>query len=228
VAVSVVLLSLAGAGLARVGPFGALGAPATPWATAPHAPTATATPLAQVVLNAALTSPQSGWETDSECAFEPDGYHATAQPGYLAYCLLPLTYSNFRMLTHVHLPSGQLQADYVVLFRYTDSKNCDYVHLQFSVVPGAADNSIQAMWDVFSHVNGTSQVLGGSPPDASIPGTGDTSLEIYANGPSFTISVNGQPLGTFRDTSNVGGNIGLGSERGGAVYTSIKISTLVD
>ncbi|MFI5271991.1 MAG: TIR domain-containing protein [Ktedonobacterales bacterium] len=240
--VAVSLLSLAGAGLAGAGPFGALGASTTPLATAPLQATATPTPVEQVVLNESLTHAQPGWESDSECGFQSDGYHAHASAGNIVYCLSPASYTNFHLRTQVHVATGVLHADYVLLFRVSDSGDFDYVNISFNILPGivptavavpgaptpTVNYAIQASWSVFSHSNGVGAVLGEDlTPAAHVTGDGDNTLEVYADGPNFTILVNGTQLGSFHDANNnQAGKIGLGAETGEAIYTSISVATL--
>ncbi|HEY7340072.1 MAG TPA: toll/interleukin-1 receptor domain-containing protein [Ktedonobacterales bacterium] len=220
---AVALLGLTGVGLAGAGPFARLGASATPLATAPHQAAPTATPVEHVVFSASLAQAQSGWEVDSECAFQRDGYHVTAPAGEVAYCLSPSSYTNFHLQTRAHAAAIAAPVEFALVFRASDGNDFDYVTISLG--------GGQARWAVFSHNNGLGALLGSDltavGPAAS---NGDTLLEVYANGPLFRVLVNGTQLGDFQDANNTVGQIGLGVESGSApataIYTSITIATL--
>lgn len=240
--VAVALLGLAGVGLTGAGPFSALIMRSTPLATAPRQPTPTATPTEHVALDEALTNPQAGWDTDSECVFKSDGYHVIAPAGLIVYCASPDSYTNFHLTTRVHAPAGVSRIHYALFFRVTDTKNLDYMDIELKLAPSLAptattgpggptptpDHSLWADWAVSSHSSGDDTVLDvGATSAAHITGDGDNILEVYANGPVFTILVNGTALGSFQDAFNdKPGKIGLGVQVGEAIYTSIRVATL--
>jgi hypothetical protein len=229
--VALILIGLAGAGLAGQGPFGALGG-ATPYATTPIQPTATPLPVEHVKIDENLTRTQSGWEKDSTCVFKSDGYHVIATPfppnltaseNAVACIEEGTTYTNFHLTAHVHVPGGATQAQYFLAFRINDKirpTNLD----DFSI--DVRSNQKSESWNAVSRSNDEDNLYTGF--STSIPiNTGDNTLEVYANGSDFTIFVNGVALGSFRDPINDhAGYIGLGVIQGEAIYTSVKIATL--
>jgi hypothetical protein len=227
---ALILIGLAGAGLAGQGPFGALGG-ATPYATTPIQPTATPLPAEHVKIDEDLTKTQPGWENDSTCVFKSDGYHVIATPfppnptaaENVVACIAPGKYANFHLTAHVHAPGGATQAQYFLAFRIdndTKPTNMDY----FSI--DVRSNQKSESWNAVSRSNNADNLYTGF--STSIPiNTGDNTLEVYANGSDFTIFVNGVALGSFRDPINDrAGYIGLGVIQGEAIYTSVKIATL--
>ena len=243
---AVTLLGLAGAGLLGTGPLGRLGASATPLATAPQQGRPTATPLEHVVLSTALTHAQPGWESDNDCAFKSDGYHAIAPAGVDVYCLAPSSYDNFHLKVRVHAAPGASDTHIALFFRVSSSNSYDVASFIFKLLPSlpptatagpggvtpTPDLSWWALWDVHSHSNGDSEVLGSDiTPAVHVTGNGDNLIEVYADGPVFTVLVNGTSLGSFQDTNNTTGQIGLGVEASAtasreAIYTSISIASL--
>lgn len=243
---AVTLLGLAGAGLLGTGPLGRLGASATPLATAPQQGRPTATPSQHVVLDTALTHTLPGWERDSDCAFRSDGYHVTAPAGLTAYCLSPSSYDNFHLKVRVHATPGDSYGDFAVFFRVSSSNSFDMVTFSFKLLPRIAptattasggatptpDMSTWALWDVSSHSNGGDTILGSDiSPAVNVTGDGDNLVEVYADGPVFTVLVNGASLGSFQDANNTTGQIGLGVEATAtapreAIYTNITVATL--
>ena len=227
---ALILIGLAGAGLAGQGPFGALGG-ATPYATIPIQPTPTSLPVEHVKIDENLTQTQPGWEKDSTCVFQSDGYHAIATPlppnptaaVNVVACIAPGQYTNFHLTAHVHAPAGATQAQYFLGFRINDKYTLNSMD-DFSI--DVRSNKKTESWIAVSRTNGSDNLYSGF--STSIPiNTGDNTLEVYANGSDFTIFVNGVALGSFRDPINDHlGYIGLGVVQGEAIYTSVKIATL--
>ncbi|MDE3228396.1 MAG: toll/interleukin-1 receptor domain-containing protein, partial [Chloroflexota bacterium] len=210
--VAVAMLGLAGAGLAGAGPFGALGGQTTPLATAPIPPTPLPTPVEHIVIDSALTKVLPGWESDSTCVFQPDGYHAIGKAGYDTFCLLPGSYTNFHLRAVVHAASGAGHAIYLIYFHYTDVKDYDRLFLSFDIQPGARpptvgagvatptpDYSLQAEWRAESYRSGDSAELGSDLIPVNIYGDGQNTLDVYVHGSVIEWLVNGVQVGVFQD-----------------------------
>jgi hypothetical protein len=227
--VALILIGLAGAGLGGQGPFGALSG-ATPYATTPRQPTFTPLPAQHVQIDENLTTAQSGWEKDSNCVFKSDGYHVIAPPlppnltakVATAGCVAPGTYANFDLTAHVHAPGGAKSVEYLLIFRYSDSGHYDFLDVDLDLPSNG-----EATWTIQSEINNVGNEILGETTGATHSSNADNTLEIYADGPDFTAFINGELIGSYRDTINdQPGQIALGVVSGEDIYTSVKVATL--
>lgn len=194
---------------------------ATPLPTATPTPRPTPTPTPAPVLvtlyQNALTSPAPGWANggNSNCKFEPDGYHVFNG----AECFAPLAAQRDDNISvrvkQVH--TGDVNAMFGVVFRASGSSNSEYM---FGI--WTTGEWLFGTWGGDRHYSGPTA----SPAIHRGLGASNT-LAVHISGTHFEFFINGTDVGGADDSSFSSGYCGLMVEQNQyeeAVFTDITVT----
>jgi hypothetical protein len=186
-------------------------------------PTANAGPtpaVLQTYVSSLTTLGAANWANDGHCAPKTDGYHIVGN----FVCSAPFgTSTNLDISVRVKQTSGTVLAPYGVVWRATQSGTSVGTAYEFAV-----DGN--GKWVFMKSTGGSSKQVVPYTANAAIKrGLGAiNTLEVRAQGPTFTFLVNGKQVGKVTDsTIAAGGRCGLAGFMGiEVVFSNFSLKLL--
>ncbi|HEX6799253.1 MAG TPA: hypothetical protein VF116_16205 [Ktedonobacterales bacterium] len=162
-----------------------------------------------------MTTPDSGWQQDSNCFFRSDGYHIVG----FHLCFAPISdQKNVDITVDMNTLSGDFGSPHGIFLRHNSNPD----RYEFDVDP-------YGHWTFYKCLAAQSKCLNivDFTPNSAIHGGlhAVNTLEVIAVGTHFTFKVNGTQVGTADDSDLSVGAVGLaGNDNSEVVFSNLKIT----